>query len=202
MTLISRIVITFSAAATALVIVLYWPGNDGPGPLSPSVVPGRASIGGPFALIDDRGTPVTDKDFAGRPMLVAFGYTSCPDVCQMMLRNVSEALDQMGDRASEIQPLFISFDPGRDTVEVLAEHLSNFHPAIRGLTGTREAVAAAAAAYNVYYEIVPGAEPNDYLINHSSYIYLMDRQGRYAAHFSHHAAPEDMARTVLEILGG
>ncbi len=202
MTPISRIIVAIAAAATALVIALYWPGNDGRDPTRPASVSGRPSIGGPFALIDHQGRPVTDKDLTGRPILVAFGYTSCPDVCQIMLQNISEALDHMEDRAPKIQPLFISFDPDRDSVEVLAEHLSHFHPAILGLTGSPEAVAAVAGAYKVYYEKVRGPGPNDYLINHSSYIYLMDQKGQYASHFNHQATPEDMARAALELVGG
>lgn len=160
-------------------------------------VTGKADIGGPFALTDHHGNGVTDQDMRGKLMLVAFGYTSCPDVCQMMLHTISQALDGLGDQAAGLEPVFITIDPERDTPKVLAGHLSNFHPAIRGLTGSPEAVAQAAQAYRVFYEKAEGGEPGNYLMDHSSYIYLMDRKGDYLAHFRHHASPEEMTQAIL-----
>lgn len=188
-------------AIVALGIVMLWPiGADHTEREQEPVVAGQADIGGPFSLIDHHGNPVTDRDFQGRPLLVAFGYTSCPDVCQMMLHNISEALEAMGGQAPKLEPLFITIDPQRDTVEVLSSHLSNFHPAIRGLTGSPEAIQPVAKAYRVFYQKAEGGRPNDYLMEHSAYIYLMDGQGHYLAHFSHHTAPEALSEAILKAL--
>jgi protein SCO1/2 len=207
MTPFTRILLATVAAITALAIAMIWPqsGNQGPGQsIQP---PSTADIGGPFALTDHEGNTVTDMDFRGRPLLIAFGYSKCPDVCQMMLQNISEALDKIGDRAAGITPLFISFDPDRDTPEVLTEHLDNFHPAIRGLTGDAAAIEKVTKAYRVYYKKVEVTDPEDsapdnYIMEHSSNIYLMDRNGRYAAHFSHHTKPAEIAVAVAAAIGG
>ncbi len=194
----SRIIFAIALAAIAALGALYWPLVSGPMREPVSGVQGRADIGGPFSLIDHHGAQVAEKDFIGRPMLIAFGYTSCPDVCQMMVQNISEGLDQMGEQSSDIGTLFVSFDTARDTVPVMAEYLSNFHPAIRGLTGSPEAIADIAKAYHVFYEFVAGPDPGETLVNHSSYIFLMDRNGEYADHFGHHVEPEKLARAARE----
>ena len=193
----ARIALAFALLLTALVLALYWPKPAAHQAMAPS---GVAAIGGAFQLVDHRSEVVSDQSLRGRPLLIAFGYTSCPDVCQMMLQNISEALDQLGDHAREIEPLFITFDPARDTAQVLADHLDNFHPAIRGLTGTADQVAVAAKAYHVYYKRAEGGDPENYLMEHSSHIYLMDAAGRYVRHFSHHAAPDDIAEAIRAAL--
>jgi protein SCO1/2 len=205
MTPFTRILLATVAVVTALAIAMIWPQPDSRAPGQMELSPGVANIGGSFALTDHKGILVTDQDFLGRRLLISFGYTNCPDVCQMMLQNISEVLDLLKGRVTEIEPLFISFDPDRDTPEVLAEHLDNFHPAIRGLTGTPEEVADTAKAYRVYYEKVSVEDPENvmpenYVMEHSSLIYLMDRNGLYAAHFSHHMAPADLAGAILGAL--
>ncbi len=188
-------------AVVALGILMLGPtGADHTERTQEPVVTGQADIGGPFSLIDHHGNPVTDRDFLGRPLLVAFGYTSCPDVCQMMLQNISEALEAMGDQATILEPLFITIDPERDTVKVLSSHLSNFHPEIRGLTGSPEAIRQVTKSYHVFYQKAEGGRPDDYLMEHSAYIYLMDGQGHYMAHFSHHIAPEALSQAILKAL--
>ncbi|MGB8275023.1 MAG: SCO family protein [Alphaproteobacteria bacterium] len=150
------------------------------------------AIGGPFALTDQKGTPRTDADFRGRLMLVYFGYSFCPDVCALTLSNMGAALDRLGDKADEVTPIFITIDPERDTVARLAEYAKNFTPRLVALTGTKEQIAAAAKAYHVYYARNDEAGGKDYLMDHTSIIYLMDRQGRYLAHFGHTATVDRM----------
>jgi len=139
-----------------------------------------APIGGPFALVDQDGNKVTDKDFAGKPSVIFFGYTSCPDVCPTTLLNLSNWLKAIGPDAEKLNVLFISVDPERDTPAHLKEYLSSFDPRIRGLTGTDDQVAAVAKAYRVYYKRIPG-EDGGYTMDHSSAIYLMDRAGQFVA---------------------
>lgn len=202
MTKTARVLLVAAVSAIALGGTLVWNMLADPADRLPEPsVTGQADIGGPFTLTDSRGNQVSDADFRGNLMLVAFGYTSCPDICQMMLHTISQAVDDVGDQAAELAPIFITIDPDRDTPQVLSGHLSNFHPAIRGLTGSPAAIQQAAAAYRVYYEKAEGPEPGNYLINHSSYIYLMDRKGGYLAHFNHHAEPNEMVQAILAAMG-
>lgn len=144
-----------------------------------------ALIGGPFSLINQDGKKVTEKDFRGRYMLVFFGYTFCPDVCPTELQVMTRALQSMGPAGDRITPVFISVDPARDTPEVLKSYVENFDPRLVGLTGTADEVAAAAKAYRVYYAKAGKSGAADYLMDHSSNIYLMDPQGRFIKHFSY-----------------
>ncbi|MFQ5533824.1 MAG: SCO family protein [Sphingomonadales bacterium] len=164
---------------------------------------GEALIGGPLSLVDHSGTAVTDTDFRGRLMLVYFGYSSCPDICPLELEKMSRALDLLGPAAKRVQPLFITIDPARDTVEVLADYMSHFHPGFLGLTGTAEQIRQAAKAYRIYYARATGEtghhdDHDGYLMDHGSIVYLMDGKGHYLTHFSADATPEAMAEAVIE----
>ncbi len=162
---------------------------------------GRAQVGGPFTLIDGEGRTVTERDFAGRHMLVYFGYTFCPDVCPTTMLAASEALDAIGpERAADVRLVFISVDPERDTPEVVRDYAAHFHPGTVGLTGTPEQVASAARAWRVYYRKAAPDEDGDYLVDHSSILFLMDEEGRYVTHFSHDASAADMAAQLQRLL--
>ena len=129
-------------------------------------------IGGPFTLVDTKGQTVTDAEVLAKPALVYFGYTFCPDVCPLdMARNV-EAVDILEERGFYITPVFISIDPERDTSEVLADYAGNLHPRLIALTGSPDQVKAASNAYKTVYERQP-AEDEFYLMNHSTFTYLM-----------------------------
>jgi len=164
---------------------------------------GTASIGGPFTLVNQDGETVTQDDFKGKYMLTYFGYTFCPDVCPTELQVMGTALDMMPqDIADEITPVFFTVDPERDTVEAVAEYVPYFHDRMVGLTGTVEQTTAAAKAFRVYYaKAIPEGEPEDtdtYLMDHSSFVYLMDREGKFVRHFNYGTSPEDMAKGVTE----
>jgi protein SCO1/2 len=170
-------------------------------PTSFSTSTGTALVGGPFTLTDQDGRKVTDKDFLGKYMLVFFGYTYCPDLCPTELQVMSAALDSLGTKADAIQPIFISFDPERDTPEVLKQYVSNFHPRLIGLTGTPQEVAAAAKAYRVYYAKVPNSSaPDTYLMDHSTITYLMDPQGKFLKHFSYSTDSAALAKALEEAM--
>lgn len=142
--------------------------------------PDVSRIGGPFALTDQDGHPVTERDFAGKTLMVMFGYTNCPDVCAMGLTDMSLILDHLGPAADRVRGLFITVDPERDTVPVLKAYMANFSPGITGLTGTPTQVAAAAAQWRVSVAKVPlvaGAPPGSYAIEHNAAIFIMDPQG-------------------------
>ena len=163
---------------------------------------GVPAIGGPFTLTDHNGNEVTERSFRGKYMLVFFGYTFCPDVCPTTLTDVSTALDILGFEGEKIVPVFISVDPARDTPEHLKEYATYFHPRLVALTGTPKQVAAAAKAYRVYYAKAKseGSDPNDYLMDHSSVIYLMGPDGKFQQHFSHGTDGEAMVKRIRELL--
>ncbi len=164
---------------------------------------GKALIGGPFALVDQTGKTVTDKDFRGRLMLVFFGFTHCPDICPAELQVMSQALAELGPKSSEVVPIFISLDPERDTPAVVGAYVKNFGDNFVGLTGSPDAVAAAAKAYRVAFskfEYKDGSGKGDYSIDHSAIAYLMDRNGDYVAHFSYGTPAAEMAETLRRYL--
>lgn len=160
-----------------------------------------AAIGGPFTLVDQNGDTVTEKDFAGKLMLVYFGYTFCPDVCPTTLSTMSQALALLGDESEDVVPVLITVDPERDTPEQLRMYASYFHPRLVALTGSKEQIAEAAKAYRVYYAKVQEDESGEtYLMDHSAIAYLMGRDGQYVRHFSHGTSPQDMAQGLREAL--
>jgi protein SCO1/2 len=164
---------------------------------------GEALIGGPFTLTDQNGHRVTEKDFLGKYMLVFFGYTYCPDVCPTELQVMTEALKQMGPKADVIQPIFISFDPERDTPETLKTYVGNFSPQLIGLTGTEQEIAAAAKAYRVYYsKVKDSGGANDYLMDHSSILYLMGPDGKFVRHFSYTTDAKTLADALTSTVSG
>ncbi len=173
-------------------------------PLPPLAERQSAVVGGSFSLIDQFGARVDDSDFRGKLMLVYFGYTYCPDVCPTELQTITLALEALGPAAGEIAPIFITVDPARDTVALMKDYASNFHPALKALSGSPEETAAAARAYRVYYAKVTdeGAEggDEDYRMDHTAIVYLMDRKGRYLAHFPAATAPEKMAERLRRAL--
>lgn len=192
----------FSALGIVIVALFAWQY----GLLSPggrSGVTGIAQIGGPFSLVDQTGTVRTEKDFRGKLMLIYFGYTFCPDACPTALQVMSVALDKLGDKAQAVTPIFITVDPARDTPKHMGEYVKNFHQGMVGLSGSAEQIKQAAKVYRVYYrkaEPAAGSPPGDYLMDHSSIVYLMDREGRYITHFTHQSSSEQIEAAIREHL--
>jgi protein SCO1/2 len=140
-------------------------------------------IGGPFTLVDHDGHAVTDKTFSGKPSVIFFGYTSCPDVCPTTLMDLSNWLKALGPTADKLNVLFISIDPERDTPAHLRDYLSSFDPHIRGLTGTNEQIAGVAKQYRVYYKRIEEKD-GGYTMDHTGAVYLMDAAGHFVAPLS------------------
>jgi protein SCO1/2 len=157
-----------------------------------SVIMPSAAIGGPFQLIDQDGKTVTDQDFKGRPFLVFFGFTHCPDICPTALFDMSEVLRKLGPDADRVRVLFVTVDPERDTPAVLKDYLSSFEPQIHGLTGDPAAIAAAEKSYRVYARKVP-LDGGEYTMDHSAVVYLMDKDGKFVAPFNLKRQPEESA---------
>jgi protein SCO1/2 len=166
-------------------------------PATRSMEGGEALIGGPFTLIDQHGATVTEQDFAGRYMLIYFGYTYCPDFCPMSLSNMTQAMDLLPpETAEQVVPVFITVDPERDTVAQLAGYAPLFHERLVALTGNAAQIKQAAQAYRVYFARAGDDDSDAYLMDHSTFIYLMGPDGKYVRHFAHNATPEDMAAAI------
>jgi protein SCO1/2 len=157
---------------------------------------GRGRVGGPFALTDHTGRTRTDAEFRGKLLLVYFGYTFCPDVCPTDLQEIALTLDRLGPAADAVQPLFISVDPDRDTPDVLARYVGLFHPRLIGLTGTPEKTRDVALAYKVYYAKYRPPGGGDDVIDHTGFIYLMDRDGDYLGFFPPGTSADRMAAVI------
>jgi len=178
-------------------------GADMPAPSAGGVqLPQGLALGGPFSLVDQTGRAVTEADFAGRHLLVYFGFTYCPDVCPTELGTIAAAVDELGEQGEQVTPMLITIDPERDTPEALADYVSRFHPRMVGLTGTPAQIAAAARAYRVFYAKVERPEMSAYLMDHSSFIYLVGPDGKVRTLFRPESTPEAIAQSVRAYLRG
>ncbi len=162
-------------------------------------IPQAAAIGGPFHLVDQQGRPVTEEDMKGRPFLVFFGFTNCPDVCPTTLFDISEIFRNLGADADRAGALFITVDPERDTPAMMKDYLSNFDPHLRGLTGDPAALASVIKEYRVYAKKVPTPD-GSYTMDHTAIVYLMDKDGRFVAPFSLKRRPEESAADLRRYL--
>jgi protein SCO1/2 len=161
----------------------------------------QPGIGGPFALTDQNGKTVTSDSLKGKPTLIYFGYAFCPDVCPTSLLLMENAIETLGaDAPKKVNLVFITVDPERDTTKMMKGYVENFGPTFIGLTGTQDEIAQVARAYRVYYQKVPGKDGGPYLMDHSSIVYLLDRNGRFVTHFTHEAKAETIAAAVQRLL--
>ena len=179
-------------------VVLY--GGGGKAPAADET--GPVQIGGPFRLSGPDGATVTERSFPGKWTLVFFGYTFCPDVCPATMTDIARALQTLGPRAAQIQPLFITVDTKRDTPAVLKDYTAHFDPRIIGLSGSPEAIADVLKAYRVYAAEQPGENGGPSLFDHSAIIYLMNPSGAYAAHFTVGMSSDELAAGIQKALDG
>ena len=163
-------------------------------------VPKVSEIGGPFALVDHHGKSVTDRDYLGKPTLVFFGFTNCPNVCPSTLLEITNQLEELGPDADRLNVLFITVDPERDTPQQLALYLSSFDPRITGLSGDPENILAAMKAYHIYAKKVP-LKDGGYTMDHTATIALMNSEGQYVDAM-HYQAPGATTRAKLHRLLG
>jgi protein SCO1 len=180
------IVVAFAGSLLVGLLLMSW----SMGGLRSMTAP--AAIGGPFQLTDQTGQTVTDKSLKGKPTLIFFGFTHCPDVCPTSLFEISEVLKAMGKDADRVNAVFVSVDPERDTQASMKDYLSSFDPHLKGLTGDPEAVAKVISAFRVYAKKVP-LKDGDYTMDHTALIYLMDRDGHFVSPFNLKRTPEEAA---------
>jgi protein SCO1 len=167
--------------------------------LSPAPNAGASAIGGPFHLVDQNGKPFTDQDMKGKPYLVFFGYTHCPDICPTTLFEISQLFRKLGPDGNDLGALFITVDPERDTQAVLKDYLASFDPHLRGLTGDRKAIDQAIKDYRVYAKKVP-LPGGDYSMDHTAMVYLMDKDGHFVAPFNMQRTADAEAADVRRYL--
>ena len=187
------IVAAFAGSLAVGLLLLMWAMGGLRNVAAPS------AIGGPFQLTDQRGQAVTDKSMQGRPTLIFFGFTHCPDVCPTSLFEISEVLRAMGGDADRVNAYFISVDPERDTATAMKDYLSSFDPHLKGLTGDADAVAKVITGFRVYAKKVP-LKDGDYTMDHTALIYLMDRDGRFVSPFNLKRTPEQAAADLKRYL--
>ncbi len=183
------IVAAFAGSLVLGLVLMLW----ALGGLKSATAP--AAIGGPFHLTDQAGQTVTEKSLQGRPTLIFFGFTHCPDVCPTSLFEISEVLKAMGGDADRVNAYFISVDPERDTNAAMKDYLSSFDPHLKGLTGDPEAVAKALSGFRVYARKVP-LKDGDYTMDHTALVYLMDRDGHFVSPFNLKRTPEEAAHDL------
>jgi protein SCO1/2 len=184
---------TFGASLVLGLLLMFWAFGGVRG------VTTTAAIGGPFTLTDQTGTTVTEKSLQGRPSLIFFGYTHCPDVCPTSLFDMSEVLRAMGKDADRINAYFITVDPERDTVAAMKDYLTSFDPHLKGLTGDPQSIAKVTSEYRVYAKKVP-LKDGDYSMDHTALVYLMDRDGKFVAPFNLKRTPQEAAADLKHYL--
>lgn len=155
-------------------------------------------IGGDFVLTDHNGNEFSSDMMKGKLSLVYFGFTFCPDICPASLQKLTNVLSALGKYQIDVLPIFITVDPARDTPDILKEYLGHFHPKFVGLTGSEEKIREVANLYKVFYAIAEGVTEKDdkYMLDHSSFVYLMDRNGKYMKHFYMSSTPEEIIEYI------
>jgi cytochrome oxidase Cu insertion factor (SCO1/SenC/PrrC family) len=166
---------------------------------------GEAQIGGPFTLIDQHGKTVTEGDFLGKVMLVFFGFTHCPDICPVTVATLSKTMALLGEKADLVVPVFITVDPQRDTPDVMRDYLANFDQRMVGLTGTPEQIKQVETAYKAYAARSSGENTasdagKDYTMDHSGYIYIMGKDGKYFRIYPYNTSEQEIAKAVENYL--
>lgn len=187
------IIAAFAASLAIGLLVTLWLMGGLPRAAAP------AAIGGPFRLTDQAGQTVTEKSLIGRPTIIFFGFTHCPDVCPTALFEMSEVLRAMGPDADKMNAYFVSVDPERDTSAVMKDYISSFDPHLKGLTGTPDEIGKVISAYRVYAKKIP-LKDGDYTMDHTALIYLMDKNGNFIRTFNLKRTPEEAATDLKRYL--
>ena len=198
-----RLIASLAVVAVAVFIGVFWfvtraqdNGDQFAGCRASQIAGGAGSIGGPFELVNAAGETVTDTDVITEPSILYFGYTFCPDVCPLDAARNAAAVDVLADRRMSVTPVFISIDPARDTPEVVGDYAENMHERMIGLTGSPEQVKAASQAYRTYYKAHNTGDDDYYLVDHSTFSYLVLPEHGFVEFFRREATPDQMAETV------
>ncbi|WGW04554.1 SCO family protein [Tropicibacter oceani] len=162
---------------------------------STAIAGGSGQIGGPLTLVNKDGETVTDADFITEPTLLYFGYTFCPDVCPLDTVRNADAVDVLADRGYSVTPVFVTIDPNRDTPQAVGDFAANIHEKMIGLTGSEEQIKAASQTYRTYYKRQPG-EDDYYLVDHSTFTYLVLPDHGFVEYFRREVSPDEMATKV------
>lgn len=194
----------FLALAMTSIAVLLLTGCDSREPASDfrnTVITG-AEFGRDFALTDHHGQLRRLSDYKGKVVVMFFGYTQCPDVCPTTLSTMAEVMKQLGESAKNVQVLFVTLDPERDTRELLAAYVPQFHPSFVGLYGDKTTTAATALGFKIFFQKQPGTTPKTYSIDHSANSYIYDPQGRLRLYVKHAETPANIVADIKELLAG
>lgn len=196
---VARVIIILSMiiAAISMYIVLTIDLSDKPLAGQGGDPIGEAQIGGDFVLTDQNGNEFNSKMMRGKLSLIYFGFTFCPDICPTSLQKLTQVLSTLDKYQIDVLPIFITVDPARDTSAFLKEYLSHFHEKFIGLTGTEKQIREVADLYKVFYAVAgDGAEGDKYMLDHSSFVYLMDKNGKYMKHFYMSSTPEEIIEYI------
>jgi len=167
--------------------------------LMSELMSGKGQVGGPFTLLDQTGKKRSLAEFKGKVVLIYFGYMSCPDICPTDLINLAGLLKRLGKESDQVQAIFITLDPARDTPELIGKYVQYFDKRILGLRGTEQQTKEVATKYKTFYEKV-SLKGNQYVIDHTAFIYIVNRAGKYQAFFPPGTSPERMEVMVREAL--
>jgi protein SCO1/2 len=196
-----RTLLTYGAAiagVAALTLFIGWWRVDGPGAPEPVAQRPLPLTQMEFQMTDQGGATVGPASLLGNPSMVFFGFTYCPDVCPTTLSDISGWLDDLGDHVADMNVVFITVDPERDTVPAMAEYVSYFHPAIQGWSGTLDETERAAAGFRASYEKV--ATEGDYTVNHTASVFLLDPEGQFASTIDYHEPREFAVPKIRRVL--
>ena len=189
--------IPYVLAFATLLAGLLWHFGDAAGQLGYTVTYGQADIGGPYTLIDQNGAVRSNKDFHGTWTLIYFGYTHCPDVCPTTLAQISDVLRKLPGKP--VKALFITVDPDRDSAKTMGDYVSSFDPRVIGLSGTPAEIGKTEKEFRVYSKKAP-EKNGDYSMDHSSVVYLIDRNGQFAEAFNLERSPDESAKELATYL--
>ncbi|MEQ1516022.1 MAG: SCO family protein [Usitatibacteraceae bacterium] len=189
--------LVFAAGATADVDP---PRRSDAARLMNELMSGKVPVGAPFALTDQFGKRRSLAHFRGKIVLLYFGYTFCPDVCPTDLLQIANLIKSLGKEGDDIQPVFVTLDPKRDTQKLLRDYVAAFHPRFVALRGSEAEVRRVATSYKVFFEKVKGSRADNYLIDHAAFIFMLDREGKYVAFFPPGTSAERMKVMVRELL--
>jgi protein SCO1/2 len=189
------------AIAVSAAIALLWIATT---PVQREAAVGNAQgtdIGGPFTLVSETGGPVTEAVLAGKPTLMYFGYTFCPEICPTTLTDMSNWITQLGPDADKLNYVFVTVDPERDTPKVMQQYVASFDKRIRGFTGTPEQIAKIAKEYRIYYKKIPSKD-GSYVMDHSAIIYMMSRTGKFQGIIAYQEDDKSVMEKLRALISG